>query len=239
MMGTVSAPVMLPGFPDTIMVVGTDASGKDHVANVLDDMIQQAGGDVTRRKRYLAGKTTRERSSSGKSHIELFLERGFLKCFPLCSFLMPVSMNYLLKRDLAAYRAPEEGKLIVVGHNCLRGLAFYWGHHYATPEQIRVPSVLSENLESLRALPGLHTIVLDVEDSIRKARIRKRAERGEADYFDRYMAANEELSERIERFLVWLSVKYLGATLIENNDLDKDELCNQITKGFREAAEAI
>lgn len=214
------------------MVVGTDASGKDHVANILDDMIRQAGGKVTKRKRYLAGKKTRERSSSGKSFFELCLERGFLKCFPLCGFLMPRFMNILLRRDLATFHASED-KLIVVGHNCLRGLAFYWGHRYATPEQIRVPSALCETLERLRLVPGLHTIVLDVEDAIRKKRIKRRAQRGEADYFDRYMAANEELSERIEQFLVWLSVKYLRATLIRNNDLCRDELCSQMMEGFR------
>lgn len=228
----------IPEVPSTILIVGTDASGKDHVANVLTGMIQGMGSTVEKRKRYLNGRRTSKKSSAGKVGFELFLEKSFLALYPFFSFLMPWCMNLLLKRDLARFAVPDETR-IVIGHNCLRGLAFYWGHRYSTTEQIKVPPAIESSLAGMNALPGLHTIVLDVEDAIRKERIEKRELQGEADNFDRYMAENEERSERIEHFLVWLTVTYLGATLIENNNLSDEELRTIAAAGFADSPSVI
>lgn len=53
------------------------------------------------------------------------------------------------------------------------------------------------------------------------------------DYFDRYMAENPLLSERVEDFLIWLSRVYLGATKIVNNDLTDDEILLQVQEVMR------
>ena len=52
--------------PDVILLVGTDASGKDHIANLLVEMIEEAGGQVEKRKQYLTGKHAQEESGSHK-----------------------------------------------------------------------------------------------------------------------------------------------------------------------------
>ncbi|WP_163336327.1 hypothetical protein [Desulfopila sp. IMCC35008] len=230
--------LQLPVSPFTILIVGTDASGKDHVANVVTGMIDSMGGTVEKRKRYLSGRRTSEESSTEKRVSELFLEKSFLTLYPLFSFLMPWCMNVLLKKDLARFNSPGQN-CVVIGHNCLRGLAFYWGHRYTTTTQITMSPALKSTLARLNSLHGLHTIVLDVDDGLRRERIAKRELLGEADYFDRYMAENGKLSERIESFLVWLTVNYLGATLIENNNLSDRELRTAVMAGIAGSPTAI
>lgn len=217
--------------PDVVLIMGTDAAGKDHVANIVAKMITEAGGAVEKRKRFLTGKVTRKASSTDKHPFELYLERVFLLLHPSLGFLLPTALNLLLKYDLNSFSRPDK-KLIIVGHNCLRGLAFHWGHACAGTDQIRVPPGLQATLARMRSLAGLHPLVLDVDDRIRKARIRTRLALGEADYFDRYMAENSARAERIEAVLVWLTLEYLNGQLIENNDLSEVELRKHIAAGF-------
>ena len=221
----------LKDIPDTIVIVGTDAAGKDHVANIIASMIMEAGGKVEKCKRYLAGKVTEEASSTEKSCLELIAEWGFLKLFPFIGRLLPPVLHFLLKRDLCRFRRPVK-KLVVIGHNCLRGFAFYWGHAHMKTCQVNISGSLRETFAAMRSLPGLHMIVLDVEDDVRRARLEMRASCGKIDNFDRYMAADTERSERIEHFLVWLCREQLGARLIENNDLNKQELRKLLIQGF-------
>ena len=217
--------------PDVILLVGTDASGKDHIANLLVEMIEEADGEVVKRKQYITGKHKEKESGSQKSRIELIFEWFILHTFKVLGGIAPWLMLQILKRDLQKDQQSDK-KLIVIGHNCLRGLAFYWGHKYKTTDQISVSPSLSESLAQLRSIRGLHVVVLDVEDKIRRKRIIRRKQEGEADYFDQYMAADSARSERIEAFLVWLTRTYLGGVLIENNDLSKDELLWLIQASF-------
>jgi len=218
-------------FPQIVLIIGTDASGKDHIAAIVEKMIREAGGEVEKRKRFLAGRRTLRQSSAAKSWFELCLERGFLFCFPYLGWMLPWFAALLLRRDLRKLRLPS-GKLVIVGHNCLRGLAFYWGHRYASVENIRISAKLEEVLVKMGKLPGLHTLVLDVDDSLRQSRIKAREMCGQADFFDRYLAMHQEKSERIESMLVWLCKHYLNAQLIENNDLGEAELRRLIAAGF-------
>lgn len=220
-------------FPDITLIIGTDASGKDHVANILANMIKEKGGSYEKRKRFLTGKVTTRTSSSGKSGFELFLEKAFISLYPYFSILLPPMLNLLLQKDLAKFKQSDK-KLIIIGHNCLRGLAFHWGHRYKNTSTIPVSEGLRKNLQKMCNLTGLHTIVLDVDDHIRRERIIERQSCGEADNFDMYMAANSTRSERIESCLVWLAEKHLRGQLIENNDLPEEELRRLLLSGFAE-----
>lgn len=212
-------------------MVGTDAAGKDHVAGIIEQLITKAGGKPERRKRWLNGKVVQGASSAGKHPVELLLEQLFLFLFPFLGWILPLVLTILLRRDIR--RFDRSGKqVIVVGHNCLRGLAFYWGHRYQTPEQIRVSSSLAKALAALCDVRGVHVLVLDVDDDIRQQRIEKRERCGKADNFDRYMANNSRYSERIEDMLVWLAQTYLHAQLMRNNDLSTKEIQEQLTAGF-------
>lgn len=223
--------VFLQDIPEVTVILGTDASGKDHVADILKRMILEAGGKVEKRKRYLNGKVTERSTSVGKSWIELGLELCFLRFFRIFGTILPWALNLRLGRDLDSFVNPE-GKLIVIGHNCLRGFAFYWGHQTASNDGIRLSEAILGNLRRIRNVRNTHFLVLDVQDDIRKRRIAAREERGEADYFDRYMANNEKRSERIERCLVWLCRSYLDAQLITNNDLSEKQLRSELKEGF-------
>ena len=207
----------------TLLIVGTDASGKDHIANIVEKIAQENSCPFEKRKRYLCGKKTREKTSTAKTLVELILEKGFLLLFPYLGFLIPWLINILLRKDVARYQQPKKF-VVIVGHNCLRGLAFYWGHKLQNPEDIPFSASLERTFETMRNMHNLHIVVLDIEDSIRKKRIEQRRKVGEADIFDVYMAKNSERSERIEGFLVWLVQKKLGGKLIENNDLSEKSI---------------
>ncbi|WP_028586080.1 P-loop NTPase family protein [Desulfogranum mediterraneum] len=217
--------------PELILIVGTDAAGKDHLARIVEEMILEAGYPVEKRKRLLCGKLTREHSSSAKSWFELCLEKAFIRCFPSARRWLPWLLTLLLRRDIRRFSHPQK-KVVIVGHNYLRGLALSWGHPAHSQWPRHISPLLEQTLAEMRALPGFHAIVLDVDDAIRKKRISRRLALGEADNFDCYMAEDRERSERIEEILVQLVKDHLGGQLIRNNDLTEKELRTLLSQGF-------
>lgn len=218
-------------FPDVILLLGTDAAGKDHVAVILETMIREAGGEVEKRRRFFAGAITEERSSTDKGLLDSLQERMFLLLLPSLGTLLPFLVNRLLLRDIRRFKPPAK-KLIVVGHNGLRALAFYLGHSRKLSAKRRLPDYLIGTLHHLQQKTAVHIIVLDVDDHIRKQRIAQRLDSGKADNFDQYMAANGSRSERIESALVQLTIQHLGGAMIVNNDLSEDDLRSHIEKGL-------
>lgn len=217
-------------FPDVILLLGSDASGKDHVAVVIEAMLREAGGTVEKRRRFFSGKLTREASSTSKNALDTLQEILFLSLHAMLGPLLPRLIDLVIRRDLRRFRPPA-GKLVVVGHNGLRGLAFYFGRSRSSGP-IRLPPYLQRTFARLREETAAHIIVLDVEDHIRKRRIAERLATGRADRFDRYMAADGRRSERIEACLVELVCSHLGGVLIANNDLGDEELQAQILSGL-------
>lgn len=217
--------------PDVILVLGTDAAGKDHVATILLEMINDGGGEAEKRKRFLAGAATVEVSSENKGWTDTFLEKLFLALYPYLSFLLPRLVHLATRYDSRRFRKPDK-KLVVVGHNGLRGLAFHLGNNSEPSGTLTLPGYLDTTLREIKKSTGVCTIVLDVEDTIRQKRIQQRMAAGSEDNFDRYMSADGQRSERIEAWLVELAQTYLDPVLIENNDLSHDELKEQILRGF-------
>lgn len=219
-------------FPDIILLLGTDASGKDFVANVLEQMIREAGGEVEKRQRFLSGRVTTATSSEGKGIFDTLQEKAFLLILARLGPLLPFLLGLVIRWDLRRLRTPAAAKLVVVGHSAVRALAFHLGHRVRSAAEIRLPAFLVATLTRMREQAGLHVIVLDVEDRVRKKRIAARLEKGSEDTLDRYMHSDSERSECIEDCLVHLAVNYLNAGLIENNDLAEAELRERILSGF-------
>lgn len=220
-------------YPDVILVLGTDAAGKDHVANLLVEMIRDSGGEAEKRKRFFSGEATEAASSEKKSFVDTLQEKAFLLLFERLGFLLPFLMSCVIRWDLKRFQPPaHEKKLVVVGHNALRALAFHMGQRFWDSSHQQLPWYLRSALAKMKRATGAHVIVLDVEDGIRKARINARLANGSEDTFDRYMHSDGERSERIEASLVSLACSQLGATLIENNDLDADELQSMLRADF-------
>lgn len=218
--------------PDVILLLGTDASGKDHVANVLMKMIHDSGGEVEKRQRFFSGTPTRAVSSEGKGAFETLQEKLFLRFFKHLGPILPMLVSLVTLWDLRRFRLPKEKKLVVIGHNCMRALGFYLAHNFKSPEQIRLPWYLVRVIETLLSKTEVHVIALDVEDHVRKQRIAKRISEGAEDEFDKYMHKDGDRSEHIEACLVYLSLKYLEGQLIENNDLTEEELRDLLKTGF-------
>ncbi|MEM7248427.1 MAG: hypothetical protein AAF533_24045 [Acidobacteriota bacterium] len=222
------------GPPATLLVLGTDASGKDHVANVLEKAYAEAGHEAERRNSRFSGSVSQATTSEDKGALSLLAERIFLRTFPILHRLLPLVVTVYLKLDGVLFRESSR-PLIVVSHTALRVLALCLAHRHRTRDELRLPSSLERALVSLRERTQPVTMVLDCEDATRRRRIREREKRGKADHFDRFMARDSERSERTEDFLVWIAVTYLGAVHVLNDDLDDDELL----LAFHQAATSV
>jgi len=222
--------------PDLVLILGTDASGKNHVTNFIADMMEKAGYEAEKRDGWFSQKNSDVVSSEGKGWFDLTKENVFLATFPLTKYFMPFLLVFLLHCDLKRFRKSSR-KTIVISHTALRILAFWLGHRFEKQEDIRLPGFLDRVLRNILPITGAKTIVLDIADEIRKKRIGTRLKSGNADNFDLYMAKDGRRSERIENFLIWLGKTYLHAMIIENNDLADADLFREVSNAFRQFAE--
>ena len=212
--------------PRTLMLLGTDAAGKNHVAQVWVARMRELGLDPILQEGWLANPPADPGHDTEKSALSHLAERTFLALFPWIAWGMPFALRFLLRRDARRFRSHggrEDGRRrLVVSHSALRILAFCLG------ARRRGLDALSESTR--RAVRELHessqalVIVLDVDHEVRQRRIEGRLARHDSDPFDRYMLADPDRSERIEACLVELAVELMGAYLIVNDALDDDAL---------------
>lgn len=219
--------------PDPILILGTDAAGKDHLAKLLIRKYTAAGHPVETREGWFSAPTRPETmtTSEDKGRAALAGEAVFLMTFRANRVLIPAVLTVLVRRDLQAFRHPGT-RLIVISHTGLRVLAFYLGHRFPTADEIRVPAYLDRALRAIPRITRARTVALDIDDAVRQARIARRRGVGKMDPFDRYMAGNSYLSERIEGYLVRLGEIYLGAVRVENNDLSEAELIGRVERAL-------
>jgi len=220
--------------PDTLLILGTDASGKNHIANLIVRILEKSGYGIEKREGWFSEKASDAVSSEDKGFIDLLIEKMVLITFPLTQYMMPFLLTLLIKRDLNRFgkTGKTDKKVIVISHSALRVLAFYLGHKFYNEETIKIPHYLRIALRAIKPATQANTIVLDIAPEIRHHRIAHREKHGKMDNFDHYMAQDTIRSERIESFLVWLAKTYLDAVIIENNDLNDAELINLIEAAF-------
>jgi hypothetical protein len=221
---------LLAAFPETLVILGTDAAGKNHVAEVVARMLTRSGRRVEIREGWFSKTASADKAEKGA--LSLFQEQLFLSTFGINRYLIPSLITLLIRRDLRRFKQPDH-PLIVVSHTGLRILAFYLGHRFRRLDDIRIPAFLDLALRAILPVTRAEAIVLDIEDHIRRQRIARRTSGGDVDPFDRYMARDSARSERIENIMVWLGRTYLNAVKIENNDLDEAELTAAVLKAIR------
>lgn len=218
--------------PDVVLILGTDAAGKDHVANILADMIHEVGGEVQKRRGFLSGSPSRTKDSTKKSLWQHAQELVFLSLYARVGPLLPLAVCGVARLDAMRFKEPER-KLIVVGHHGLRALAFYLGDKPERRAALALSGCLENAFQAMRERTNLHTIVIDIHHDVRKQRLTARGATGDQDFFDRYMLKHVGLGERIEASLVNLAQKYLDATLITNNDLSEQEIRAKLAHSFQ------
>jgi len=216
--------VLTKNFPPTLLILGTDMAGKDHLANIVADAAQSAGVVLERRRGAFSGRPTRQQTSEDKGSFSLWLEWAFITALPLHCRFLPVLTALLILWDLRRFRRPAHGSVLVVSHTAIRLLAFALGHLFARIEDIRIPALTEQALRAIVPATGARTVVLDIDHEVRAKRLAQRLNRGALDHFDRYMGQDPLRSERIEAFLVWLGLTYLEAVRIENNNVTDAEL---------------
>ncbi len=214
--------------PPVLLILGVDASGKDHVANVAVGALTAGGVPTVRRPGWLCARAVARRSSEDKGGARLAQERLFVATFPLLRPLVIPLCGALLSADVRRFRRSRgaDGKTtVVVSHTPIRVLAFALGHR-GDDEPLRVGRRTERALRELAGTDGLRVVVLDISAEVRAARLADRAMRGRLDHLDRYLAnpAHTALAERIEATLVELAVRYLDATVVHNDGLDDDAI---------------
>ncbi|MEM6797782.1 MAG: hypothetical protein AAF725_27685 [Acidobacteriota bacterium] len=214
-------PAVEPWLPRTLLLLGTDAAGKNHVAKVWALRMGAAGEPPILQEGWLAGPPVALDAEEAKSPLSHLAEWIFLRVFPWIARGMPPALNFLIRRDARRFRADGRRRL-VISHSALRILAFCLA---APGRQTRpLPESSRRAIAELRRRSGARVVVLDVPHEVRRRRIEARLARDDSDPFDRFMLADGERSERIEACLVELAVEHLDAHLIVNDELDDDAL---------------
>lgn len=216
--------------PRTILLLGTDAAGKNHVAEVWARRLAEHGLDPVVQEGWLAASPEEAGEDEEKSRLAHLAEGTFLRVFPLIAWMMPMALRFLLRRDVRRFR-PDGRCRLVVSHSALRILAFCLGARGRSPSTLSEP--IRQAVRDLRSCSNALVIVLDVDHDVRRRRIEARLDRGGSDPFDRYMVADAERSEHIEACLVELATELLGAHLVVNDNLDDDTLWNELIKAWR------
>ncbi|MEM1181381.1 MAG: hypothetical protein AAGM22_23765 [Acidobacteriota bacterium] len=220
----------LSWLPQTLVLLGTDAAGKNHVARVWVDRLTELGRAPAVQEGWLSSTPAPPRDDDDKSVASHLAEALFLRVFPLIAWAMPTVLHGLLRRDLRRFPRDRQNRL-VVSHSVLRILAFCLGARGRS----QIPPRSASAVEAFRRGSGAVFIVLDVDHEVRRRRIEDRVSRDDADPFDRYMLADAERSERIEACLVQLATQHLGAHLIVNNNLDDGALWRELETACRAA----
>ena len=222
---------MLPPPPPVLLILGTDAAGKDYVAEFLIRRWRAAGHRVEKRAGGFAAPAADARSSSErKGRWGRFRERAFLGLFPLLRPLLPAVAQRLLARDRRRFR-PSAVPLVVVSYTALRLLALVLGQRREGADALARHPALERALCAAPP-PATAVAVLDVAPATRRRRIAARIRSGTVDPFDRFMLADPDRAERIERCQVELATRYLNATVIENDDLDDAALERELERAL-------
>lgn len=175
--------MILPPPPPVLLILGTDAAGKDHVADVLIRHWRTQGYSIEKRAGAFAAAPVDDRSrSERKSRWGRFKEQFFIRVFPLIRGLAPWLTQILLVRDQRRFRPPTQS-LVVASHTALRLLALAQGP--VTPPPPLAPTLI-QALHTLQTTTGATVIVLDVDPAIRQQRINARVQQGTVDAFDQY-----------------------------------------------------
>jgi hypothetical protein len=224
---------MLPPPPPVFLILGTDAAGKDYVADFLIRRWRAAGYLVEKRAGGFSAPAVDARSSSErKGGWGRFQERVFLSLFLLLRPLLFGAAWLLLARDRRRFRPPPT-PLVVVSHTALRLLALVLGQYRESLTVIARFPALERALCAIAPVAGTVAVVLDIDPAIRHHRIRQRIQAGTVDPFDHYMLADPERAERIERALVALATRFLDAVLVKNDDLDDAALERALAQALR------
>lgn len=219
-------------WPQTLLLLGTDAAGKNHVARVWTQRMAAMGVEVRQQEGWLSGPAAEPEADEDKSWISHLAERTFLWVFPCIAWCMPWALRFLMRRDARRFSADGQRRL-VISHSALRILAFCLGARGRRVEGL--PKSIHRAVRDLQETSQAVVIVLDVDPEIRHQRIEARVRSGASDPFDRYMLADSARSERIEACLVSLATESMGAHLIVNNALDDDALWAHLEEACRRA----
>ena len=195
-----------------VLILGTDASGKDHVARLVLAHLQKAGVFLEKRRGWLSAPACAADSSEHKGPGRLFAERLFLRIYPLIAWALPTALTQCILADVLTYRTQRRRPVMVVSHTALRLLAFHMGHDDA----FIMPSHLRRALAKLRG-QGLQTLFVTTERHVRLGRIEDRIRRDKVDHFDLYMARRPRHGERVTDALERIAVEHLQARTIRND----------------------
>jgi hypothetical protein len=161
--------------PPTLVILGVDASGKNHIANLAADLLAARGHPAAKRSGWLAAHPRQVASSQDKGCVRRLEEWLFVTAYPLHRVLLPRLVDLAVRADLRL--ANRLGRrvgpgTILISHTPLRVLAFHVGHGGS------IPGYLDARLRRLGERAGGRAVVLDIAHETRLARVADRAAHG-------------------------------------------------------------
>lgn len=224
---------VLPPPPPVLVILGTDAAGKDHVADFLIQRWEALGHAVEKRAGSFSAVSVDRRSSSDrKGAFDRALELLFLTFFPVLRPLLAIVLPLMIRRDLRRFQRPDH-PVLVVSHTALRLLAFSEAWR---PSSTGIPRPSVSSLAQELRETGAKFLMLTLAPSIREQRIQRRMDNLTADPFDRLMVRDPQLANRFQRHFTALAVDSLKARVIENNNLSSAALERELVRAMQTQA---
>jgi thymidylate kinase len=212
------------------VILGTDAAGKDHVADLLIQRWEALGHRVEKRAGSFSAVAADRRSSSDrKGPFDRAMERLFLTFFPLLRPLLAIVLPLMIRRDLRRFRHPDH-PVLLVSHTALRLLAFSEAWR---PSRTGNPRPFVSALARELTKTGATFLMLTLAPSIREQRIQRRMDNLTADPFDHLMVRDPQLANRFQQQFTALAVESLGAQIIENNNLGPEALERELIRAMQ------
>jgi hypothetical protein len=122
--------------PPTLVILGVDASGKNHIANLAADLLAARGHPAAKRSGWLAAHPREVASSQDEGRVRRLEEWLFVTAYPLHRVLLPRLVDLAVRADLRL--ANRLGRrvgpgTILISHTPVRVLAFHVGHGGSIP----------------------------------------------------------------------------------------------------------
>ena len=105
--------------PQTLLLLGTDAAGKNHVARVWTQRMAQLGVEVRQQEGWLSASAAEPEADDDKSWLSHVAEQTFLWVFPCIAWGMPWALRFLMRRDVQRFSMDGQRRLII-SHSALR-----------------------------------------------------------------------------------------------------------------------
>ena len=196
----------------TLVIVGIDGSGKDHVANVIVDHT-----GWSRQRGWFSGRARQERTTETKRRSRLAAEQVFLTTLPMTRHILPFAVGVLARADARQDTSPRSTVLVSWTPLRLAALAHAAG-------STRIPRLTDRLMRAALLRRDARAIVVRASPHTISARLSQRRTGGRADRFDEFLDADEGFARRFDDALTVLTSRWFPTIEFDNDDASDEDI---------------